>query len=173
MLNYYTIKTQFGENIIINTDDGTFAIVRYENGDLYWNPIRKNYQEEDTKYKITRENYSVFNVFNVLYEDLIECQLFSDTEECLLTDGNVVNWYSDEEMPEKDASLLQMCKEEGDIKLVFKKGKNDNYRVRIKNHGSRYNPANESFMEMYDVLAYNNLVIDMEKYPKKVLKRKM
>lgn len=171
MFNYYTIKTQFGENIIINTDDGTFVIVRDENGDLYWNPVRKNYQEEDTKYRITRENYSLFNVFNTLYEELIDCQLFSDDEECLLTDGDVVNWYSDEEVSENNASLLQMYKEEGDIKIVFKKNKKDNYRVKIKNQDSKYSPANESFMEMYDVLAYKNPNINIEKGSSRVLKR--
>ncbi len=171
MFNYYKIKTQFGENLIINTDDGTFVIIRDENGDLYWNPVRKNYQEDDTKYRITRENYSLFNVFNTLYEELIDCQLFSDDEEYLLTDGDVVNWYSDEDVYDKGVSLLQMYKEEGDVKIVFKKGKNDNYRVKIKNQDSKYSPANESFVEMYDVLAYEYSNINMESDSLRILKR--
>ncbi len=172
MFNYYTINTQFGENIIINTDDGTFVIIREKNSDLYLNPVHKNYQEEDATYKITRENYYLFNVFNTLYEELIECDLFSDNEECLLTDGNIVNWYSDEDSEE--ASLLQMYKEEDSIKIVFKKGKNDNYRIKIKNSDSKYAPANEAFMEMYNVLAYKNPRVKMEERinkKTKVLKR--
>ncbi len=169
MFNYYTIKTQLGENVIINTDDGTFVIARENNSDLYWNPIRKNYHEEDTTYRITRENYYLFNVFNTLYEDLIDCELFSENEECLLTDGDVINWYSDED--NEEASLLQMYKEENNIKIVFKKGKSNNYRIKIKNKDSKYSPANESFMEMYEVLAYKNPKVNMEKRSPKVLKR--
>ena len=169
MFNYYTIKTQLGENVIINTDDGTFVIAREKNSDLCWNPIRKNYQEEDTTYRITRENYHLFNVFNTLYEELIDCELFSEDGESLLTDGDIVNWYSDED--NEEANLLQMYKEENNIKIVFKKGKSNNYRIKIKNKDSKYSPANESFMEMYEVLAYKNPKVNMEKRSPKVLKR--
>jgi hypothetical protein len=108
-------------------------------------------------------------VFNTLYEDLIDCELFSENEECLLTDGDVINWYSDED--NEEASLLQMYKEENNIKIVFKKGKSNNYRIKIKNKDSKYSPANESFMEMYEVLAYKNPKVNMEKRSPKVLKR--
>ncbi len=169
MFNYYTIKTQLGENAIINTDDGTFVIAREENSDLYWNPIRKNYQEEDATYRITRENYYLFNIFNTLYEELIDCELFSEDGECLLTDGDIVNWHSDED--NEEANLLQMYKEENSIKIVFKKGKSNDYRIRIKNKDSKYSPANEAFMEMYEVLAYKNPKVNIEKRSPKVLKR--
>lgn len=174
MANYYTIDTQFGKNIVINTENGTFAIVRKENTDIYWNPIRNNYQETDAKYTITRDNYYLFNIFNTLYEELIDYQLLSDNKEYLLTKSNVVNWYSDEDNVEKP-SMLQMYKEDGDtIKLVFSKGKNDTYDVRIKNFGSKYTPANEAFIEMYNVLAYQNPQVRMEENIEKqprVLKR--
>lgn len=173
MFNYYTINTQFGENIVINTDDGTFVIIREKNLDLYWNPVHKNYQEEDATYRITRENYYLFNVFNTLYEELIDYQIFFDNEEHLPIDGNVVNWYSDDNK-KGEASLLQMYKQEDSIKIVFKKEKNDNYRIKIKNCDSKYAPANEAFMEMYNVLAYQNPRVKMEECINKkprVLKR--
>lgn len=161
MANYYTIDTQFGKNIVINTENGTFAIVRKGNKDICWNPIRKSYQEADAKYTITRDDYYLFNIFNTLYEELIDYQLLSDNKEYLLTKSNIVNWYSDEENEDK-VCLLQMYKEDGNtIKIVFNKSKNNTYTVRIKSD-SNNNPANEAFMEMYNVLAYQNPQVKME-----------
>lgn len=163
MVDYYTIDTQFGKNIVVNTKDGTFVIVKKENTDICWTPIRRNYQEVDAKYTITRENYYLFNIFNTLYEELLDYQLLSDNKEYKLAEGNTVNRYSDEDNVD-EASMLQMCKENGDtIKIVFKKNKNNNYDVIIKSFGSKYNSANEAFIEMYNVLAYQNPQVNMEK----------
>ena len=104
--------------------------------------------------------------------DIIEVGFF-DNEEHLPIDGNVVNWYSDDNK-KGEASLLQMYKQEDSIKIVFKKEKNDNYRIKIKNCDSKYAPANEAFMEMYNVLAYQNPRVKMEECINKkprVLKR--
>lgn len=195
MLNYYTIDTEFGKNIIINTDNGEFVISYGGNLDIYLSPIRNNYQTLETEYRITKENYYLFETFNTLYERLINYQFLSiedpedremekrmdQNREHPLIKNNIVNWYSDEDMIE-EASLLQIFKKDEDtIKLVFYQSNRKDYNtysIRIRNHGSRYAPANHVFMKLYNKLTYQNddyyPQIHMEEYlynQKKVLKR--
>lgn len=195
MLNYYTIDTEFGKNIIINTDDGEFVISYGGNLDIYLSPIRKNYQTLETEYRITKENYYLFETFNTLYEKLINYQFLSiedpkhremekridQNREYPLIQNDIVNWYSDEDMIE-EASLLQISKKDEDtIKLVFHQSNRKDYNtysIRIRNNGSRYDHANHIFMEMYNKLTYQNddyyPQVHIEEYlyeQKRVLKR--
>ena len=163
MFDYYTIDTQSGKNIVVIANAGTFVIQHRSDSNLYWVPIIKNYNEIKIKCSITRDNYYLFNTFNTLYEELMEYQLLSN--QAKTEESNVVNWYSDEDI-EKPSSL-QMYKENDAIKIVFDKGQKENYAVIIKSHDSKYAPANEAFMEMYNVLAYQKPQVKMEKVLKK------
>jgi len=93
----------------------------------------------------------------------------------------MIEWYSDE-LPIDIASKLTIKKEEETFKVLFEKSKKAwdgifiTYSIRFRNSGSRYNPFNINFMQMYNELKeydpnYHQIHIEEYLYKQKVLKK--
>ena len=171
--------------------------------DLYWsykyNGIILNTDDSKTFY-ITKDNYFLFQLFDELYNDIKEFNIYhedefhtkekaqelnqrlikSDTyQHNLLFNNNKIEWHCDDCIYE-EASMFVIEKMKDSYKLTFKKGKNDDflsYVVRIRNSGSRYKPFNIPFMKMYQQLClyepnYHQIHIEEYLYQKRLIKRK-
>ena len=146
-LGYYTFKIQ--------TDEGVFEISFQNNLDLYWRYINKKYilnEPEEKEFYITKENYFLYSLFEELYNNI------KNNNQNDLFKNNKIDWYSDDFVYE-NASRLLIEKVNEYFKVTFIKSKKEyddgilmTYSVRISNSGSRYNPQNIEFMNMYDKL---------------------
>lgn len=165
----------------IKTDEGTIFVSFENNLDLYMScehegnmleaPLVKNFT-------ITKENYEIYQIFDNLYhrvttgfphdgideedKDIFFRWLLSENNpEALVKDG-IICWHSDDYYYE-NASVVCIEKVGDKFVITFKKSKlayDDGllmtYAVRIRNSGSRYNPFNCAFMQMYQELkGYN------------------
>jgi len=178
----------------IKTDTGSFEILFAPNFDLYWRYLGKINILEDKEKKeltITKENYFLYELFYKLYESIKNskvyysnevddyCEIKDKTNELFL--NNMIEWYSDE-LPIDIASKLTIKKEEETFKVLFEKSKKAwdgifiTYSIRFRNSGSRYNPFNINFMQMYNELKeydpnYHQIHIEEYLYKQKVLKK--
>lgn len=174
-------KSQFGTDVYISEGDSYLTIFYGGNGDLYWTIHSKNRSiENDPKkdcFYITKENYKLFHLFNKLYDDIKEINIYDDFKEDKskyrkynqsnyneLFDGKnkTITWYSDETAHDV-ANYLVIKKEKDAFKLDFNiQEPKENYSrdfnslyyipIRICNSGSRYYPFNIPFMNMYNAL---------------------
>ena len=174
-------KTEFGLNIFLEDNNCCLAITFGGNGDLYW-CIRSNNRtiENDSKmdkFIITKENYSLYSLFENLYNDIKEINLFEDFDEykekyklynyanyheLFDEEHNTITWYSDETAHEV-ANYLKIRKENDTFTFYFYiqdyvEGYDRDFNslyyipVRFRNSGSRYYPFNIAFMRMYQKL---------------------
>lgn len=137
------IRLQIEENITL---DVVFGGV----GDVFWIYDNQNFFDvkEDPMYDkllITKEDTDIYNIFNELYEDLINCRIYipdkcgfiegwneQDEKRCrlanerikteprynkLVKDG-VITWYSDEEY-ESIAEIVRISKQDDNIVIEF------------------------------------------------------
>lgn len=175
--NIYDIK-------IIN-DEQEFNIVFGGNGDLYFFTNKINFQDEHqvVNFEITKENYELYSLFDILYHKIINCDIYKideyDLDRCtkeeleekqiwydewnqelrdhppynLIHDG-VISWCHDEQRLE-EANVLNIYKEEDRYRLEFIL-RNTEFSpfidIRFRNSGSRYEPFNMPFMELYQSL---------------------
>lgn len=193
MLEIKKSKTEFGYWFDIYTDDGCFKILFGGNGDLYfdYSGDKGMLESDDSKViYITKENYFLFSLFEQLYkdvkdynvykpddfideltcqewrEDLIEADLYNPIR---LFHDNKIEWFSDD-FHYDEASSLVMEKLSNRYKLTFNKSKDNNYltySIRVRNSGSRYQPFNRLFRNLYkDLCLYdpNYHQIHMEEY---------
>lgn len=183
-----------GYNVfLIKINDKMFEISFQNNGDLYWRYIyEKNILEcpENIEFVITKENYFLYHLFYKLYESVKSGKVYYGLEEDAdslqakndeLFKNGVIDWYSDDSYYEIASRLI--IKKENDIfRVIFKKSKLSEdemfvtYTVRFRNSGSRYNPFNISFMNMYNELKnyepeYHQIHIEEYLYDQKVLKK--
>ena len=174
-------KSEFGLNIFLEEKNITLAITFGGNGDLYWS-IR-NYNKDIEKeervdsFYITKENYELYFLFEKLYEDIKEINLFESFEEnkdlyrrygydnyheLFDEENKTITWYSDETAHEV-ANYLKIVKEDNRFKIEFytqeyKKGYDPDFNslyyipVRFSTSGSRYGYFYIPFMEMYQGL---------------------
>lgn len=121
-------------NFYLKQEDKELGIIFGGNLDLYWSLTKKNTKLEKIKptelfeenkkqlketFLITKENYFIYSLFDDLYNDIKECNLFTidsyydydesktykdrnkeyqNTEKYkYLFDGNIIKWHSDEE----------------------------------------------------------------------------
>lgn len=176
----------------IKTDTGSFDILFAPNGDLYWNYLSKKNILEDKKIQeitITKENYYLYELFYKLYESIKNNKVFYDKETCYdlkdrenkLFKNDVIEWYSDE-LPIDITSKLTIKKEDETFKVMFEKSKKSQdgifitYSIRFRNSGSRYDPFNITFMQMYNELReynqdYHQVHIEEYFYSQKKLKK--
>lgn len=166
----------------IVTNDSVFQIWFGGNLDLYF---RYDYSGNklvgpDSKcFYITKENYFLYCLFDELYEDVRNYNIFipdghNSEEECsaanerfrkidlynprkLFCDGKI-DWHCDD-FDYDEAGSLVIEKLDDCYKLTFNKCKNksllgiiDSYSIRIGNSGSRYGYFNMIFMRMYNKL---------------------
>ena len=177
-------KNGYGyDTFVIKTLEGSFEILFAHNGDLYWrylSGINVLDDKEKQELTITKENYFIYKLFYNLYESIKNNKVYYDEENYLevrerennLFKDNKIEWYSDE-LPIEIASKLTITKEEESFKVIFEKSKKSQdgifiiYTIRFRNSGSRYNPFNINFMQMYNSLKEydpNNHQIHIEEY---------
>ena len=151
------IRLQIAKNITL---DIIFAGV----GDIYWIYDNQNFfdAKEDPMYDkliITKEDLDIYNIFNKLYEDLINCHIYTpdkcgfiqnwdteDKERCKLLNEiikqeprynnlvkeSVITWYSDEDY-KSIAEIVRISKTEENIVIEFiRQSKRDGQnRIRL------------------------------------------
>lgn len=177
------------DNFRIRTDDESFDIIFGGNLDLYWaywpKQNVKNWPVSKT-FTITKENYFLYQKLDELYIRIKEKRPYPKIEieedytfEKLFQNG-VIEWYSDD-APMEEASKVEIKKLEESYAITFYQGKLDygfpTYTVRFRNSGSRYNPYNLAFMNMYYGLGeynpdYHQIHIEEYLYYKKLQKSK-
>lgn len=180
------------DTFIIKTDNGSFEILFAPNGDLYWRYLSEINVLEDKPVQeltITKENYFIYELFYKLYESIKNNKVFFDKETCYnlnerenkLFKNNMIEWYSDE-LPIDITSKLTIKKEDESFKVLFQKSKESHdgifitNSIRFRNSGSRYDPYNISFMQMYNELKeynpnYHQIHIEECLYKQKKLKK--
>lgn len=160
-LDYPCFTLSYNSNVLLNI---WFA----GNLDLYFSILG------DNKFIIGGSNIRVYDIFNKLYNDLINCKLpfdYSDKEILkklsnydLLVHDNVITWMSDD-YPCLDAPSFSISKLEDKINITFDKGGS----VRIRNSGSLYQPFNTNFMMLYHLdleQVYIDEIIDLKRIKK-------
>ena len=174
-------NNEFGLQIFIEEENSYLSIFYGGNLDLYW-AIHSNKRklENDSKsdmFVITKENYELYNLFENLYNDIKEINLFEDFEEDkdkyrvynrsnyqeLFDEKNkTITWYSDETAHEV-SNYLKIKKEKDCFIINFNiqeyiEGYDRDFSslyyipIRFRNSGSRYDPFNIIFMRMYERL---------------------
>lgn len=163
----------------ITTDEGCFSFVFGGNLDLYW--IYKHeinfFDTPDSKdFYITKENYFLYSLFDELYNDVKDYNIFTidmfDKKEDWIESKNIflehdknnskrlfkdnsIEWHCDD-FDYEDAGSFTIERLDECYKLTFNKCKDDSiyssYSIRIRNSGSRYGYFNVIFMRMYNKL---------------------
>lgn len=119
------------------------------NGDLYFAVNKENFKlGEIVNFEITKENYVIYNLFDTLYNDIVNCEIhkldsfqldYFDEEEIKekqeqyeywnkeekehgfykdLVKNGVISWYHDDEILE-EANVLNIHKEKDKYRLEF------------------------------------------------------
>ena len=75
-------KTDFGNSVTINDDDKSLNFVFGGNLDLYWNLVDRNGDiAENNKFIITKENYGIYALFETLFYDIENINLYDDDKD--------------------------------------------------------------------------------------------
>lgn len=80
MLTWNKRKTEFGYTIDIYNSNKILTITFGGNLDLYWYLKSEEKREVDT-FEITKENYFLYFLFDILYNDIVNCNLFKVYDE--------------------------------------------------------------------------------------------
>ena len=189
----------------ITTENGSFDIMFGGNLDLYWYywpeedfkdwPLAKTFT-------ISKENYFIYQKLDELYKNIKEQKPYRFKDENVSTvfdssklinespsaqysyknlfQNDIIKWYSDD-APLEEASMLEIKSQEDKYIITFHQGKEDfgfpTYVIRFRNSGSRYEPYNFAFMNMYNSLSeydpnYHQIHIEEYLYNKKLQKLK-
>lgn len=186
------------EEFDIITDDGTFEISFEGNLDLYWRYVYEwpiNEVADIKELKITKENYYLYSLFELLYKSIKEKKPYQIYPKSIMPDNDrrikyhggyelykngEITWYSDDFAEFDNASRFTIKKYKDYYLVTFIKSKTEacngfffpTYSVRIRNDGSRYAPFNIAFMGMYQRLkdydfSYHQIHIEEYLYQKK------
>ena len=191
---------RYSYDFYLKEEDKELGIIFGGNLDLYWSLTKKNPRLEKIKpselfkenkkqlkenFIITKENYFIYSLFDDLYNDIKECNLFtkdsyydeSSTYEDrnkeyqnyskykALFDGHTINWHSDEEeycianrvkIEKKDDTYVLKFTRPEITEDKFPFRTIGNISIRFRNSGSRYDPFNIIFMRMYNKLQEYN-----------------
>ena len=173
--------SDFGKCYFIGDKECYLGITFGGNDDLYWSIHSKNRTEDndpkEDSITITKENYALYSLFDKLYDDIKEINIFdeykenkekyrlynhSNYHELFDEENKTITWYSDETAHEV-ANYLKIKKEDDSYRLDFhiqeyKEGYDMDFNslfyipIRFRNSGSRYDPFNIVFMKMYGKL---------------------
>ena len=171
-------KTEFGIDVSLEEGNTTLQVVFRGNLDLYWT-IESSEESDKHSFTITKENYDVYNLFEELYSNIENINIFDkrrtkkEQEEDRLyyrytynelfdKETETITWYSDETAHEV-SNILKITKEDESFKLEFSTQPHisDYDRdfnsphfipIRFRNSGSSYEPFNAIFMRMYNKL---------------------
>ena len=189
----------------ITTENGSFDIMFGGNLDLYWYYWpEENYKDWPLAktFTISKENYFIYQKLDELYKNIKEQKPYQSKDENssivfdsskLINDSpksqysyknlfqnDIIKWYSDD-APLEEASMLEIKYQEDKYIITFHQGKEDfgfpTYAIRFRNSGSRYEPYNFAFMNMYNSLSeydpnYHQIHIEEYLYKKKLQKIK-
>lgn len=169
------------------------------NLDLYWSyydnePFNFDSINSEKSFEVTKENYFLYSLFDQLYADIKNCNIYPDNQDDFLIEFNeeherikrksaeydmlfnkgTIKWLSDES-PEEDANSFTITKFDDSFTVTFMQKYNmfTHYAVRISNSGSRYNPFNILFMMMFNELqkyddTYHQIHIEEYLYQKRM-----
>ena len=189
----------------ITTENGSFDIMFGGNLDLYWYYWpEENYKDWPLAktFTISKENYFIYQKLDELYKNIKEQKPYRFKDENVSTvfdssklinespsaqysyknlfQNDIIKWYSDD-APLEEASMLEIKSQEDKYIITFHQGKEDfgfpTYVIRFRNSGSRYEPYNFAFMNMYNSLSeydpnYHQIHIEEYLYNKKLQKLK-
>lgn len=189
----------------ITTENGSFDIMFGGNLDLYWYYWpEENYKDWPLAktFTISKENYFIYQKLDELYKNIKEQKPYQSKDENSSTafdssklinespsaqysyknlfQNGIIKWYSDD-APLEEASMLEIKYQEDKYIITFHQGKEDfgfpTYTIRFRNSGSRYEPYNLAFMNMYNSLSeynpnYHQIHIEEYLYNKKLRKLK-
>lgn len=189
----------------ITTENGSFDIMFGGNLDLYWYYWpEENYKDWPLAktFTISKENYFIYQKLDELYKNIKEQKPYQSKDENVSTvfdssklinesprsqysyknlfQNGIIKWYSDD-APLEEASMLEIKSQEDKYIITFHQGKEDfgfpTYAIRFRNSGSRYEPYNFAFMNMYNSLSeynpnYHQIHIEEYLYNKKLQKLK-
>ena len=167
-------ESEFGLNIFLKEGKKYLAISYMGNLDLYWT-IHSENVSEDSEFIITKENYKVYELFDLLFYDIKNINIWgmedldkdmywlnnrSYYNELYNDNTNTITWYSDE-TSYKVANILKITKDDESFKIRFYTqqyidGYDKDFHslhhipIRFRNSGSRYEPFNVAFMNMYN-----------------------
>lgn len=174
-------------NMVVLEDENKKLVIQYfNNGDLYW-VISDNNNSCMKIFEITKEDYQIYELFELLYNDIKRKNIYNVYEEikkCTskeqllkvyrkyeehnkyikeyndLNISDSITWVSDNNHYDI-ANIVTILKEEDKFVLVFNlRDYQSRNSIRFSNSGSRYNPYNRCFMKHFKNL--DNLEIDKE-----------
>ena len=134
-------KTEFGTNIIFDEENKFLKINYGGNLDLYWSIYHKdlNKEKSSNEFIITKENYKLYELFEKLYDDIENINLYDDDSlfniekeeqkkyrlynksnynKLFDKDKKTITWYSDE-TSHKVANYLKIKKEDEMYRIDF------------------------------------------------------
>ena len=189
----------------ITTENGSFDIMFGGNLDLYWYYWpEENYKDWPLAktFTISKENYFIYQKLDELYKNIKEQKPYQSKDENVSTvfdssklinesprsqysyknlfQNGIIKWYSDD-APLEEASMLEIKSQEDKYIITFHQGKEDfgfpTYSIRFRNSGSRYEPYNLAFMNMYNSLSeydsdYHQIHMEEYLYSKQLQKQK-
>lgn len=160
-------ETEKGYFFKIITDDGMFTISFEGVLDLFWNyPSKDIFNETKKTFTITNDE-QLYRIIENLYNNIKNNEKYEIYNSEKLFVNDKVEWHSDDYTYEESA-VLEIEKKEDYYNITFYKGRtdmrSDTFAIRFCNSGSRYNPFNQFFMEMYRELKnyedYHQITID-------------
>lgn len=191
--------------ITIKTDEGEFTISFEGNLDLYWicysddETFSFDNPATSKKFVITKENLYLYNSFNKLYNAIKNNKPYSNginineefknkkiklspymEDKNRLFKNNKIEWHSDYGEYENE-SYLTIEKNKDSFEVIFNKVSETLHlrciSINFCNSGSKYNPFNITFCNMYNELKnynydYHQIHIDEYLEDQKVLKKK-
>ena len=166
-------KNEFGTQINLKGEDSNLLISFGGTGDLYWR-LNSDDINKINSITITKENYALYRLFEQLYIDIKDINLYEDFDEdkelyrkynhsnyneLFDEENRTITWYSDE-TAHIVANYVKIKKEDKSFKISFhtqqdiegyeEDSKSDFYvAIRFRNSGSSYYPFNAVFMKMY------------------------
>lgn len=156
MIKVEKIGNGISPDIRISDETKSFMIARNSLPDLCWYPEINYFKNDlDITFTIREDDGNIFTLFNKLYQDVIEGNIFPLKEEDIrnkspeaikklklekkkeraqyqedakrsgLVTNGVISWHSEDYDPYNLASVLTISKINGEIVITFKKNKNN------------------------------------------------
>ncbi len=156
MIKVEKIGNGISPDIRISDETKSFMIARNNLPDLCWYPEINHFKNDsDITFTIREDDGNIFTLFNKLYQDVIEGNIFPLKEEDIrnkspeaikklklekkkeraqyqedakisgLVTNGVISWHSEDYDPYNLASVLTISKINGEIVITFKKNKNN------------------------------------------------
>lgn len=179
------------DKILLKENNKELMISYEPNLDLYWTLFYDKKEEKNNKIKfeINKENYYVYSLIDNLYNNIKEYKIaeFLDSNKLKrydkynnrkLYNNDKVSWHCDD-FQYNEGNILNIYPYEDKYILEFENIRNNLFdicSVRISNSGSRYNPFNILFMNMFlELQKYNpeehQIHIEEYIYNKKKIKK--